>query len=246
MRKTLREAFYIGVFDALPVLRDPILLAFLGLISFIPVIFMFVLMPDRNNAVGALVGAIVLTLSFTGILASQSIYFNKHVSRYQDMLVASRVTPFSYALGLTMGTVIISIPALALSYGFLLVSKPVGPVEFLLSLAASLVLWVAMVFLGFAIGSSTKNVRRANSVPQIVSFMLGFIPPVYYPLAAIPEAARPIAMLIPTTDAAQLAKYYFGLVEMSQTEIIFSWIYLALFAVAMAYLTTRKARWVDP
>jgi len=237
------------VFDALPVLRDPILLAFLGLISFIPVIFMFVLMPDKKSAIGALVGAIVLTLSFTGILASQSIYFNKHVSRYQDMLVASRVTPFSYALGLTMGTVIISIPALALCYGFLLLSHPVGPLEFLLSLASSLVLWIAMVFVGFAIGSSTKNVRRANSVPQIVSFMLGFIPPVYYPLSALqglPDAGRYLVMLIPTTDAAQLAKYYFGLESMSGSEVIFAWIYLVLFAVAMAYLTTRKARWVDP
>jgi len=53
-------------------------------------------------------------------------------------------------------------------------------------------------------------------------------------------------MLIPTTDAAQLAKYYFGLVSMSQNEVIFSWVYTILFAVTMAYLTTRKARWVDP
>jgi len=245
LRKTLREAFYIGLFDALPVLRDPILLAFLGLISFIPVIFMFVLVPG-NFAIQALVGTVALTLSFTGILASQSIYYNKHVMRYQDMLVASKVTPTSYMLGLSMGTIIISIPALALSFGLLLILKPIGPLDFLLSLLSMLTLWIAMVFVGFIIGSSTKNVRRANSVPQIVSFMLGFIPPVYYPLSALPPAAQPFALLIPTTHAAQLAKYYFGLVSMSSIDIAISWVYLIVFAVLMALLSLRRARWVDP
>jgi len=245
LKKMLREAFYIGVFDALPVLRDPILLAFLGLISFIPVIFMFVLVPG-GMATQALVGAVVLTLSFTGILASQSIYYNKYVMRYQDMLVASRVTPVSYAVGLSLGTLIISIPALVLSFGLLLALKMIGPVEFLLVLLSSLLMWMAMVFVGFAIGSSTKNVRRANSVPQILSFMLGFIPPVYYPLSALPASVQPFAMLIPTTHAAQLAKYYFGLVSMSQTEIVIGWVYLIGFAAAMAFLTLKKAHWVDP
>ena len=221
------------------------LMLMLGLISFIPVIFMFVLIPG-NFAVQALAGTVVLTLSFTGIIASQSVYYNKHVIRYQDMLVASPVTPFSYSLGLSMGTLMASAPALVLSYGLLLLAKLIGPVEFLLAFLSSMVLWLAMVFVGFALGSSTKNVRRANSVPQLLSFIFGFIPPVYYPLGALPAAMQPIAMLIPTTDAAQLAKYYFGLVPMSAVEVAVAWGYLIVFAMVMAFLTMRKARWVDP
>ena len=196
------------MFDALPILRDPMLLVMLGLIAFIPVIFMFVLIPG-GFAVQALAGTIVLTLSFTGIYASQSVYYNKQVMRYQDMLVASSVTPLSYSLGLSVGTLIASLPALVLSFGLLLIAKPVGPIEFLLALSSAMVLWCAMVFVGFALGSSTKNVRRANSVPQLLSFVLGFIPPVYYPLGALPPEVQPVAMIIPTTHAAQLAKYYF-------------------------------------
>jgi len=69
---------------------------------------------------------------------------------------------------------------------------------------------------------------------------------VYYPLSALPASVQPFAMLIPTTHAAQLAKYYFGLVSMSQTEIVIGWVYLIGFAAAMAFLTLKKAHWVDP
>ena len=37
-----REALYIGLFDSLPLLRDPMLMILLSLISFLPVLFIFV------------------------------------------------------------------------------------------------------------------------------------------------------------------------------------------------------------
>ena len=241
----LREAWYIGVWDSLPILRDPMILFILSLISFLPVFFLF-LFSGGQAALPALVGAVVLSLAFVGMGVAQSVYFNKHWFRFQDILVASPVSPLSYALGLALSTLIAASPALVLSFGILLLSKPIGPLAFLLVIAVSLLMWLAMVFVGYVIGLTTKNTRRANSIPQVLGFLLGFLPPVYYPVSLLPGFLQPVAMLVPSTHAAQLAKFYFGMIPLSSTEIVIGWVYLAGFVALMAALTLRKARWVDP
>ncbi len=246
MRTKLRQAFYIGLFDSLPTLRDPGILFLLSLLSFLPVLFIYVFAGTGSAALGSIAGATVLILSFTGLNAAQSVYFNKHWFRFQDMLVATGVSPTTYALGLSMGTLIVSSPAVALSLGLLLAGSFPGIIQILLALASILILWVAMIFIGFSIGTATKNLRRANSLPPILSIALGFLPPVYYPLSRLPSYLQPLALLVPTTEAAQLVKYYFGLLPLSAFDIQISWLYLAAFAGVAAFLAVRRANWVDP
>ena len=246
LRTRLREALYIGLFDALPLLRDPMLMLMVSLLSFLPVLFIFVFAGAGGAAIQSLVGAIVLTFSFTGLNAASSVYFNKHWFRFQDMFVASPVSPATYALGLSLGTLVVSIPAVLLSFGVLLVASFPGVVEVGLALGASIMLWLVMVFIGFALGTSTKNVRRANSLPQILGIVLGFLPPVYYPLDRLPGFLQPVALLIPTTHAAQLAKSYFGLVAMSTFDTLLSWGFLTGSVALTAFIAVRRAHWVDP
>src|SRR5437899_10854216 len=248
LKSRLREALYIGLFDALPLLRDPMLLVVISLFSFLPVIFIFVF-ADQKSAVQSLVGAIVLTFSFTGLFASQSVYFNKQWFRFQDMLVASKVSPASYAVGLSVSGLVVALPGVLVALVLLLLSAPVPAIGVLVALATALLLWIGLVFVGFAIGATTKNARRANSIPQVLSIALGFLPPVYYPLSTLDRypVAQAFAMLIPTTHAAQLAKYYFGLLPNLPTwQIWVGWAYLLGFAGVMGLVAARRAHWVDP
>jgi ABC-2 type transport system permease protein len=222
------------------------LLVVISLFSFLPVIFIFVFATAPGAAIQSLVGAIVLTFSFTGLFASQSVYFNKQWFRFQDMLVASRVSPASYAVGLSVSGLVVALPGVLVALALLLLSGPWTAVGVLLLLATSLLMWIGLVFVGFAIGATTKNARRANSIPQVLSIALGFLPPVYYPLDRLPPFAQPFAMLIPTTHAAQLAKYYFGLIQIPTSELVIGWAYLLGFAVLMGFLASRRAHWVDP
>src|SRR5256712_12176241 len=123
LRSKIREAMYIGLFDALPLLRDPMLLVVISLFSFLPVIFIFVF-ADQASAVQSLIGAIVLTFSFTGLFASQSVYFNKQWLRFQDMFVASRVSPASYAVGLSLSGLVVALPGVVVALVLLLLSGP--------------------------------------------------------------------------------------------------------------------------
>src|SRR5437879_2672757 len=189
LKSRMREALYIGLFDALPLLRDPMLLVVISLFSFLPVIFIFVF-ADQKSAMQSLVGAIVLTFSFTGLFASQSVYFNKQWFRFQDMLVASKVSPASYAVGLSVSGLVVALPGVVVALVLLLLSGPMPAAGVLLLLATSLLLWIGLVFVGFAIGATTKNARRANSIPQVLSIALGLLPPVYYPLDRLPLLAQ--------------------------------------------------------
>src|SRR5438093_13005611 len=90
------------------------LLVVISLFSFLPVIFIFVF-ADQKSAMQSLVGAIVLTFSFTGLFASQSVYFNKQWFRFQDMLVASKVSPASYAVGLSISRLVTPLPGVRLA-----------------------------------------------------------------------------------------------------------------------------------
>ena len=222
------------------------LLVVISLFSFLPVIFIFVFAAAPGAAIQSLIGAIVLTFSFTGLFASQSVYFNKQWFRFQDMLVASRVSPASYAVGLSVSGLVVALPGVLVALALLLLSGPWTAVGVLLLLATSLLMWIGLVFVGFAIGATTKNARRANSIPQVLSIALGFLPPVYYPLSFLPAIAQPFAMLIPTTHAAQLAKYYFGLIEIPGWQVALGWAYLLGFTALMGFLASRRAHWVDP
>src|SRR3989449_2752693 len=221
------------------------LLVVISLFSFLPVIFIFVF-ADPRSAMQSLVGAIVLTFSFTGLFASQSVYFNKQWFRFQDMLVASKVSPASYAVGLSVSGLVVALPGVLVALVLLLLSGPTSVVGIFLLIATSLILWIGLVFVGFAIGATTKNARRANSIPQVLSIAMGFLPPVYYPLSFLPAIAQPFAMLIPTTHAAQLAKYYFGLIEIPGWQVALGWAYLLGFTALMGFLASRRAHWVDP
>ena len=244
----IREAFYIGLFDTLPLLRDPMVLVLLSMFSFLPVLFVFVFGGAGANTQQALVGAIVLSLAFTGLFSSQSVYFNKHWFRFQDILVASPVSPLSYAFGISLGTFIVAVPAVLLAYILLLAGRPLDVLSVFFSILVAFALWISMLFAGFALGASTKNVRRANTLPQFLGIVLGFLPPVYYPLSALQGApiAQGLALLVPTTHAAQLAKHYLGLISISVPEIVLGWAYLIGFAALMAFIALRRAHWTDP
>src|SRR3989442_2685528 len=140
------------------------LLVVISLFSFLPVIFIFVF-ADQKSATQSLVGAIVLTFSFTGLFASQSVYFNKQWFRFQDMLVASKVSPASYAVGLSVSGLVVALPGVVVALVLLLLSGPMPAAGGLLPLATSLLLWIGLVFLGFSIRGPPQNAPRPNPPP---------------------------------------------------------------------------------
>src|SRR3989304_453142 len=78
MQNKLREAWYIGLFDSLPLLRDPMLLVVVSLFSFLPVFFIFVF-AGGDTALPALVGGIVLRRAVSRAFIAQAGELSKYV-----------------------------------------------------------------------------------------------------------------------------------------------------------------------
>src|SRR5207244_7447814 len=102
--------------------------------------------------------------SFTGLFASQSVYFNKQWFRFQDMLVASKVSPASYAVGLSVSGLVVALPGVLVALVLLLLSGPTSVAGIFLLMSTSLILWIGLVFVGFAIGAATQNPRLATAI----------------------------------------------------------------------------------
>src|SRR5439155_24660838 len=107
-----------------------------------------------------------------------------------------KFSPASYALGLSLSGLVVALPGVVVASVFLLLSGVSGAAEVVLLLATAFLLWIGLVFVGFAIGATTKNARRANSIPQVLSIAIAFLPPVYYPLDRLRAIVQPLAMLI--------------------------------------------------
>src|SRR5437660_499109 len=172
LKSRIREALYIGLFDSLPLLRDPMLLIVISLFSFLPVIFIFVFATAPGAAIQSLIGAIVLTFSFTGLFASQSVYFNKQWFRFQDMLVASKVSPASYAVGLSVSGLVVALPGVLVALALLLLSGPSTALGIVLLLATSLLLWIGLGHRAPASISAQAMTARTNPYPIVIAALL--------------------------------------------------------------------------
>ncbi len=125
-----------------------------------------------------------------------------------DMFVASPVTPRQYLAGVLLA----SLPLLAPSTLLLVIlAAPLGALGLVApSLAAALLLLPVAVMTGLAIAMAARKPTNIAAYTNPVVTLLILLPPVFYPLAALPAWLRPAALLAPTAAAAELARALAG------------------------------------
>jgi ABC-type multidrug transport system permease subunit len=72
------------------------------------------------------------------------------------------------------------------------------------------------------------------------------LPPVYYPLRALPGWAQTAARFSPTTYAANLAQGAVGLSPLPFDTAAVDWAVLIAFTAGLFLIAAVKARWQDP
>lgn len=63
--------------------------------------------------------------------------------------------------------------------------------------------WLSLAGLGFLIGTNVRNQKQLNSLSSTLSFVLFMVPPIYYPLSRLPHSLQYVALLVPSTHAAE-------------------------------------------
>jgi ABC-2 type transport system permease protein len=77
----------------------------------------------------------------------------------------------------------------------------------------------------------------------LISLGLTVIPPVYYPVSALPQWAQYAAYASPTTYAAGLVQSAMGLVPITWGVALLDWGVLLAFTAGLFLLAAFKARW---
>ena len=242
--KILRDMLIIAWIKSYPDFRrNPLMLVVIAMIGAIPLFFM-VIFGGGGMLIHGLVGAMVSSVAFIGVMAGiQDISWDRYV-KIREMIVAMPVHPASYALGIALAPLLLSVPslvffgALASTWGVLTWTTTVWIV------LALVVAWAAMSAMGFMISTYLfkASMMVLNNLSNLLGIGLIFIPPVYYPDTMLGGLSW-ISVLIPTSNAAGLIRAYMGLIPLSAEELVIRWVVLVATTVVFVLLTSLKARW---
>jgi len=242
--KILKDMLIIAWMKSYPDFRrNPLMLLLIAMIGAIPLFFM-VLFSGGNMLVHGLIGAMISGVAFIGVMAGiQDISWDRYV-KIREMIVAMPVHPASYALGIALAPLLLSIPSVVF-FGALLASWGVFSLTATLwTILALVVVWAAMSAIGFLI--STYLFKTSMMVLNNLSNLLGigiiFIPPVYYPETLLGNLSW-ISVIIPTSNVAGLIRAYMGLMPLSPETIMVRWLILIVTTMMFVGLTSLKARW---
>lgn len=242
--KVVRDALIIGKMKAFPDLkRQPLILIVVGIISAIP-LFFFAVSGGGEMLSHGLVGAMVSTVGFIGVnSAIQDIGQDRYV-KIREMIVAMPVHPASYAIGVALAPLLLSLPGIVF---FILVALGMGilQAEALIWIVPTLLLcWSSLSAIGFIISTYLykSSPYTLNNLANILGIGLVFIPPVYYPADMLGSLSW-ISYVVPTSNAAALIRGYSGLSDMSAEGAMMRWLILGVTTIIFTALTALKAKW---
>jgi len=237
LRTTGALAYYIGV---LPMLRIPTLLPFVFATPF-TILFILFVAGQRTAFAYGLAGAITMTATQQGLFLGADLTGLKIDHKFQSMVVASPVSPFTYMFSVALSELAFAAPAVfVISAIVAYTTVGFGVLALVEMILVIIMTWIMASSIGFFLSTYVLNTRTAFITVSFISIVLSILPPVFYPVTTLPQLLRPVAELIPTTHAANLIRSVMG---MPGGNEITSWLALPAFTLAFLALALLKARW---
>ncbi len=205
---------------------------------------LLVVFVSRGTLIGqAVIGGFILTVFQSGMSLQSDLAHLKNDFKLQDMIVASPTNWLTYVVGLVIGDIIYSLPALVvltiLAYYFLTLSI-IGTLGLI---GVLLLMFLVSMAIGYALSTYSSDIVQSFAFSRLLATLFSTIPPVYYPITFIPLPYRYLAYLSPTTYAAELAQSAAGYVQPPLTNIILDWIILVVVTIVLFIVAATKARW---
>jgi ABC-2 type transport system permease protein len=231
--------YYLGI---VPMIRIPTLLPFVFATPFTILFILFVGGQSTAFAYG-LSGAMTMTVAQQGLFLGADLTNYRIEHKFQSVVVASPVSPFTYMFSVAASELAFATPAVAVLLVILAYRTPgIAALSILGIIVAAVLTWMTTSAIGFFLSTYVLNTRTAFLTVTFISIVLSVLPPVFYPMKVLPDQVRWLAELVPTAHASVLIQGLTGLpVSPTQTEI--SWVALPIFTVAFLALALLKARW---
>jgi len=240
VRKRLRSLwaimYYLGF---TPMMRNPLFIPF---VFSSPFTLLFILFVASNGAAlpYGLAGALTMVTTELGLFVGTDLASYKIQNKFQDVVVASPVTPLTYMFGVALSELIFGSPALVVLFA-LMAWHGASTVALATTLGVVALLWVTVTTLGFFFSAYAPNTQNAFIMNGFIATILSVLPPVYYSISILPHFLIPVAEIVPTTEAASLFQGAIGLGY--SIDPIFSFLVLLAATVILLLLVSFKMRW---
>jgi ABC-2 type transport system permease protein len=231
--------------------RAPILFVaiFLTPLSFL--FFLYVVAPHSVLPFGV-VGGVLFSALFTGNGMMNDCAYLRLERQLQQVFIASPLRPMSWVLGMALGELAWTIPALALFIVVLSLVVPITGLGVLALIGVILLTWLMATSLGFLISTFFRQLREIWPIGTVVFTSLSVLPPIFYPIGAIPSGFRWAAFLSPSTYASQLADGAVGLpvptvtVVPALSSVPVEVVGMVALTILFTVMAMRLARWREP
>jgi len=191
-------------------------------------------------------GGMVLTMLSVGTGLQSDLTHYRHDLKFQDIVVASPVEAPVYVAGMAFSELVYSLPGIGVFVVILAADGLATPDAVLVLAGVMLLVWGFATALAFTLATYFEDVRETFMFSPLISLGLTVLPPVYYPLSALPGWAQTVARFSPTTYAASLAQGATGLQPLSTGQAALDWAVLVGFTAALFVIAAVKARWKEP
>ncbi len=210
------------------------------LVQSVLVVFVWVLAPSALAF--ALVGAMVYSVFLIGQRLLNEAAYIRIDHKLNELYHASPLSPEAYFLGMAVGLLIAYLPPILLFVVLLEIVQPLSALAWLVLVAVLASVWMSSSVLGYVISTLFKDMKTIWPYSSLLTNLFGIVPPVFYSLTAIPEAFRPLAVIVPTSGAANLVDMVAGLEPMDVGLGQLAAVALFLEAVGMLVLGLYWAR----
>ena len=198
--------YYLGF---TPMVRNPLFMAFVFSTPFTLLFILFVASNGTALPYG-LAGALTMVTTELGLFVGTDLASYKLQNRFQDIVVASPVSPVTYMFGVALSDLIFGSPALVILFA-LMAGQGAPLVSLAGVLGVVLLLWATATSLGFFFSAYAPNTQNAFIINGFITTILSVLPPVYYSVNVLPKFLVPVAEIIPTTEASSLFQGSIGL-----------------------------------
>jgi ABC-2 type transport system permease protein len=243
LSKQLKAIAAIIWFDGvIPKMRSPF--DFVNfVVSPLTVLFFIYLFAGPGKAVFAMAGGLVAVIVGSCIILETEAAFIRLVVKLQDMFVASPLSPISYVIGLSISQLFNGLLGIALFSTLLALNRPIQPLGALEIFVAAILTWASVSALGFMMSTFARDLRDLWVYSPLLTVLLSFLPPVFYPITLIPQKVRFVAYLAPTTYPAQIIQQAAGLVDGSTTHLLINLMGGIVYTIILVLLAAKLSRW---
>ncbi|AWR99080.1 ABC transporter permease [Metallosphaera hakonensis] len=185
----------------------------------------------------AIVGGLVSVIVTNSVVSLSDVVMLRKEMKLQDMLIATKIGPLEYMLGLATANYIFSSVGV-LAYAVLgLIIHVFNVYSVLLSILISLYLNYSMSGLAFVIGTLVPYTRHSWAISGVLGTVLTIIPPIYYPFLELHGIVRYLSLILPSAPASVVSQWITGLSPFNLIATVLFLVEAPLFMIAAMKLS---------